>query len=80
MITPPGPTCPDGYELYPAESDGRSCYSLTSSLADTSEKALDSCLAWPAATGPGPAPDNYLRRPGLPSKRDIIDLLRPGLK
>ena len=63
-----------------AESDGRTCYSLTSSLEDASDKVAESCLAWPAATGAGPGPDNFLRRPGLPRKMDIIDLLRPDMK
>ena len=69
-------TASPGKPSFPVSSP----YNLTSNLADASDKAAESCLAWPAATGAGPGPDNFLRRPGLPSKMDIIDLLRPDTK
>ena len=43
----PGPSCTDEYTLYPAESDGRTCYSTTQSLLGAAKDTQAKCLTWP---------------------------------
>ena len=63
-----GPTCPEGFFLYPAEPDGRTCYAKTTGKpAANVSQILQSCLA----------ADNYLQRPAVPSRPDLIDLIKP---
>ena len=69
-----GPNCPSNFNLHPAESDGRTCYSVTVGSAGPSDGLETRCRAWPSG------PDSFLRRPGLPAKRDIVDILRPDAK
>ena len=69
-----GPTCPSDFTLHPTESDGRTCYSVTTGSTGPNQGLESRCRGWPSG------PDSYLRRPGLPAKKDIIDILRPGAK
>ena len=66
-----GPTCPESFFLYPAEEDGRTCYSNTTGEPPANfDQILQNCKA----------PDNYLQRPGVPSRPDLIDLIKPAAR
>ena len=63
-----GPSCPEDFLAYPAEPDGRTCYANTTNKPPANvSQILESCMA----------ADNYLQRPGLPSRPDLLDLIKP---
>ena len=71
MILHSEPTCPEGFFLYPSERDGRTCYANTTSKPPDKAKAiLKSCKA----------ENNFLQRPALPSRPDLIDMLKPSAR
>ena len=63
-----GPSCPEDFVLYPAEPDGRTCYANTTDKPPAnSSQILQSCLAG----------DNFLQRPAVPTRPDLIHLIKP---
>ena len=63
-----GPSCPENFFLYPAEQDGRTCYSNTTGKpTDTVSQILENCKA----------ADNFLQRPAVPTRPELIDLIKP---
>ena len=63
-----GPTCPTGYTVQIGESDGRSCYGISSSPG-VSGDSVSVCQAG----------DQDLRRPALPTHREIIQNMKPPM-
>ena len=68
MICYIGPTCPENFFPFPPEPDGRTCYSRSSGQSPAELQIIaQSCQA----------ADNYLQRPALPNRPDLIELLKP---
>ena len=66
-----GPTCPENFIPYPSEPDGRTCYANTTNKPPANvSHILENCMA----------ADNYLQRPGVPSRPEILDLIKPAAR